>query len=293
MDLWQITITSKGRLPLFPTEAERRRAVRTLARVAGQLLAIFCIVDDHLHLVVVCSRPGAGRLAQAVERALGHLAASPFDPAHFEKVKDRRHLETLVGYVLGQPVRHGLPDHPALWTGSAFLDLVGARILPGLNLRLRQILPRLGTRPILRAVGLGGIDLRPLTLKDMREAGAHALAVSAAAALAAPPEPGDNATPSRLARRATVRLGRLSGFTVSEIATALGIHPRSVKRLAHRPVDDRILDAVRLRLALERHVERAAAAHVRPRRPDQCPESEVMPTFEGRCIPTLRIARRS
>jgi hypothetical protein len=38
-----------------------------------------------------------------------------------------------VTYLLKQPVKHGLDVHPALWTGSCFLDLIGARLIPGFS----------------------------------------------------------------------------------------------------------------------------------------------------------------
>lgn len=257
MEIWNLTIPAIGRHPLFPTEEARRRAVHALARVAGGSLALFCIVDEHIHLVAVCSRIEAGRLARAVGIALGHRAATRTGPAHFRQVRERRHLETLVGYVLGQPAHHGLPGHPALWTGSACLDLLGARVIPGLDLRLREVLPRLDSRRILEAVGLVGIDLRPMSLEEIRKGGAFALAAAAGAALAARPDLHGNEDPTVAARVATATLANAAGIPTSEVAAALGIWPRSARRLAGRQSPARVLSAVRRRLTLEGWVERA------------------------------------
>ena len=85
MDIWNVTIAAVGRHPLFPTEDERRRAVLALARVVTGSLALFCIVDEHIHLVVVRPRRSAGRLAQAVGFALGHRAATRMATANFRE----------------------------------------------------------------------------------------------------------------------------------------------------------------------------------------------------------------
>jgi hypothetical protein len=231
-----------------------RRAVLALARVAAGSLVMFCIVDDHLHLVLVGSRARAGRLGRAISLALRPLAAGPMQPAFRRPVVERHHLETLVDYALGQPVRHGLPGHPALWTGSSYLDLVGARYLPGLELRLREVLPRLTRGRLHASVGIGREPVRPASLADIRRLGAYALPAAAAAALAAPDGLGGNERPARTARLAVVRLGRTAGIRPSEIADAIGIRPRSARKLAHRPVDARAVHAIRLRLALEARV---------------------------------------
>ena len=81
-----------------------------------------------------------------------------------------------------------MPGHAALWTGSAHLDLLGARVLPGLRLRLGEVLPRFGPRRIADAVGLSDFDLRPISLAAIRRLGAFSLASGAAAALAARPD---------------------------------------------------------------------------------------------------------
>lgn len=61
MDLCHITSPADGRLA--PTARARRPAVRKLvARVRKQAI-LFCIVDDHAHLVLAAPRARAGLLA--------------------------------------------------------------------------------------------------------------------------------------------------------------------------------------------------------------------------------------
>jgi hypothetical protein len=239
---------------LFPTEEARRRAVLALARVAGGALALFCIVDDHVHLVIVGCRERAANLCRGLSLAFRRFAEGPTARPHHRAVRDRGHLTSLVDYVLGQPAHHGLPGHPALWTGSAFLDLIGARHMPGLELRLREVLPRLERGRLLGAVGLGGVDLRPLPLEQVRRLGAFALPDAAAAALVAPAGLRGNTPPARLARLAVVGLARAAGIPPSEVTAALGIRPRSVRRLDARPVPPGLLEVVGMRLALEARV---------------------------------------
>jgi hypothetical protein len=257
---WHVVLASIGRHALFPSESRLRRAVRALARVAGDSLVSFCLVDEHVHLVVLASRPAAGRLARAVALALRPHATGRTAPAYIRPVENRRHLETLVPYVLRQSERHGLPGHPALWTGSSFLDLSGARVLPGLRLRLRNVLPRWPLRRILAAVAIPSETLGPPSFGDIRDAGLESLVTRAAAAVAAP---GGLDSTERLvveARVAVVRLALDAGFPRPDVAAALRAHARTVRRLAGRAVDERVLLAVRRRIALERLVEGAQSS---------------------------------
>jgi hypothetical protein len=260
LNLWHVNSASAGRHALFPTEESRRDAVRALARVARDRLALFCIVDEHLHLVAIGSRATVGRLAQAIARSLGARAASRLETAHFRPVENRGHLETLVRYVLNQPAHHGLPGHPALWTGSSFPDLARARVLPELRLRLHDVLPRFDLARISEAVGLPREEITPLSLPDVRLAGATPLASAAAAALAARPALATREAPAGIARVAVARLARDAGIPLPDVANALRVWPRSVRRLAVRPVPAATLLAVRRRLTLEQLVRDARPA---------------------------------
>jgi len=109
MMIWHLTFSAQGRHPFFPNEQERRRAVRSLVRVVGPYLVLFCIVDEHIHLVVIGERALAGRLAQMVALAMQAIAATPLQRAYFTPVESRSHMLKLADYLLGQPAKHGLP----------------------------------------------------------------------------------------------------------------------------------------------------------------------------------------
>ena len=127
MDCWHVTLGAWGRLAAFGGAGIRDKAVRRLVDLAGPGLALFCVMPDHVHLVLAADRHRVGRLCQRVSLSLGALAGRRLQPASIRPVDDRSHLDSLVRYVLRQVSHHGLPDHPALWSGSVFQDLAGAR----------------------------------------------------------------------------------------------------------------------------------------------------------------------
>ena len=266
MDLWHLTVASEGRQVLFPSEEGRRAAVRVLARVAGAEALLFCVVDDHLHLVVASERARIGWLGRALVLGLRPIAAAAVEGARVRPVESRSHLESLVGYVLSQTGHHGLTEHPALWTGSCFQDLVGARWLPPLRVRERLAadLPRLSRDAVHQAVGLSG---RPFVAADdaaLRRGGAGRLVAAAAAALALPPGFAGKGAPLVLARRAVAWLGVGCGLTSGDLGFALGVTPRAIRSLLAAAPPDELLRAVRRRHALVETLTGAPLPPVRP-----------------------------
>jgi hypothetical protein len=255
LDLWHLTIASDGRRALFPAEEGRRAAVRVLARVVGPAALLFCVVDDHLHLVVGWERLRVGWLGRALVLGLRPFAAAPVEGARVRPVESRAHLESLVGYVLSQTGHHGLAEHPALWTGSCFQDLVGARWLPPLEVRARLTaqLPRLSPSALFAAAGMPSGSARSFAPSDdaaLRVGGASRLVAAAAAALALPPSLAGKGAALVLARRAVAQLGIGCGLASGDLGLALGVTPRAVRRLLAAPAPDALLGAVRRRHAL-------------------------------------------
>jgi REP element-mobilizing transposase RayT len=255
MHIWHLTYASDGRNPLFPDEAACRKAIRVLGRVAGTSTVLFNIVDDHLHLVLWCDRQRRGRLARALVQALRQVASVPVEPARVRAVENRAHMKWLVDYLLSQTIRHGIPTHSALWSGSCFPDLIGARWVPGLELQLRKALPRFRMRDIYRAVGLTAGPFAPLPLEGVRSAGMARLASATGAALAVGPILSGKSSPVVHARRAVAQLANQAGMGIADVAWALDIAPRSVRRLHGPRVDAGTTKAVRMRLTLENAVQ--------------------------------------
>ena len=128
--LTHVTISSWGRTTLFPRSLPRRAFLRGLAKTRPELV-LFCLADDHLHLVLESDRPTVA--AGYVLRMLRSTVQGRIGPPRLQPVGGRRHLERLVSYLLDQPLPHGVDTHPGLWEGGAFVDLVGARLLPGFD----------------------------------------------------------------------------------------------------------------------------------------------------------------
>ncbi|MFZ5476372.1 MAG: hypothetical protein ACOZNI_06305 [Myxococcota bacterium] len=252
MRSWHATWSSEGRHPLAPTEARRLALVRAIGRIAGKRVALFCIVDDHVHLVLFCEERELGRLVQALTFAFRPLAAVPLAAAFVRRVRDRGHMEWLADeYILKQAPRHGLPVAPATWSGSCFPDLVGARVVPGLRLCIGDALPRWRLRNGYRAVGLPEVELEPASDATVRAFGASRLAAAAASATCALPTLAGKGAPEVLARRAATVLGERVGVPVSELAFAFGMTPIATARLRSRHVADDLLKATRVRVSLE------------------------------------------
>ena len=251
MPVWHLTYSSDERFPLFPGEARRRRALRRLARMNLDL-ALFCMVENHSHVVNLAEAVRAGRKAQAIWSAWRRIAESQLDPAFMRRVRDRSHLQWLVRYVLTQPIKHKIRVHPALWSGSCFQDYVGARFVPGLSLRISEVLPELEEKTVLGYVGLTPAAIRPLGDADVRAVGARRIVEAAASAVAADPDLHGWDPACVAARRVSIQLGRQVGLSDREVQWALDVSRRTLLRAKPRVNDDRRVSAVRVRLALER-----------------------------------------
>lgn len=258
MPYWHITLASRGRSTLFPTEAELRVGGERLAMVAGDVSLLFNIVDDHLHDVVEAPDFGAAsNLSRGIRLALGPVARVGFNDRDIKPVETRAHLKRLVRYVLTQPAHHGLPTHSALWTGSSFLDLAGTRWLPSMKARLKDALPRLRWGDLLQILGLPMDPLLPISPEAVASLGLARLVGATSAALNANPALEGRRSEVVLARRSVVYLAKECGIRSSDLQRALGWSQRSVERYFATPVPEAILTAVRRRLALEELVSRA------------------------------------
>jgi len=222
MHIWHLRFSSDGRHPLFPSEGARRNAVLLLVRHAGPYLVVFGIVDDHLHVIVVCSRECAGKLSRAILLGLRPIAGRGFEPSFIKPVESRAHLMRLVSYCIEQPAKHGLDVHPAMWSGSCFPDLVGARTLDGLELRVREVLPRYRARDAWLAAGWDAAGVMPADDELVRGVGMKALRDAAAFATGATPDLKGRSSRETTARAVVVELARLAGFRIKDIPTRTG-----------------------------------------------------------------------
>jgi hypothetical protein len=254
MKLWHLRLSSRKRLPLFPTEKHQRAAVLRLVRVAAPHLVLYSLVYEHGHTKIIASAPQAGRLEHALRLALGPIAEQPIEPVWREPVEGKRHARALVKYFLEQGPHHDLPVHPALWGGSAFQDLMGARVLPGLHLRLWEVLPDLRLPEIQRMVGLDSQPIIPATNEQIQGFGIARLVDAAASAAAVGPGVTGRTKSTAAVKRVIADIARQADFSNKIIAAQLQLTERGARWLRLQPGDEPLAEATRIRLALEERV---------------------------------------
>jgi hypothetical protein len=265
--LWQFRISSRTRLPLFPTEESQRKAVRALASIGIGRLVLFNLVVEHGHTVELCLDERVGLLRRTMRQVLEPIAAQSIEPVWCEPVGGRKHMRSLVRYTLTQVEHHRIPGHAALWSGSCFLDLAGARVLPGLKLALAEAIPDLRLSEVYTMVGLPPRQLQPVSDEELRALGAGRLAAATAAALALDLPFSTRRVEVVEARRLIVQVARRLDLPWGEIRRVLQIPERTLFRSATMPVNTPGLErAVRIRLALEETLRRTIdPAVARPR----------------------------
>ncbi len=259
MYTWHLTYSSGGRQAFFPTAGGALAGVHALLPSAGDRLAAFCVVDDHVHAAPVASAADLPHLRRSLLRSLRAVTPVPVTPPDVRKVDSRSYLTWLVRYLLLQPRKHGLPGHPALWPGSFFLDLAGARNLPGLDLQLLRVLPRFRLRTAFQVLELGEEPLESLSDEQVAWLPLRAVVRAAAHATGAPPDPTGRTLPEQRARRAAAHLLSDVGLTRSQIGQALERPRQTVHDILSFPPDPRDLAALRRRLALEDRIATLAA----------------------------------
>ena len=241
--IWHVTLAREGRFPLSHTLA----IVATIVRVCGELLLLFAVVDEHLHLVVIGERFAVGRRISGLVRALD----APLEPARVRPVADRAHLRRLIGYVAGQPRHHGAGS----WAGTCLPDLIDARRIgfdPG---RLSAQLPRESLGALaLEGAGFGVSAIAPAGDALVRTQGAvrgyHAALAAAGLAERA------GRTPLRVAvDRGWRHLAEEAGLRDARDAAAISL--RTWQRLAGEPVDAAWVQTIRRSVAFEVATPRA------------------------------------
>jgi len=258
MEIQQIVLTAerKGRLPLFTEESHYFEALHRLAHVSKGCLVLFALIAEHIHLVALLSRAAAGRLAQAASLALRPIVKTPLAKSYIDGVDGRGHMYRLVRYELDQPRKHRMPGPAALWPGSCLPELVGARFIPGLGLRIREALPTFSIKHVLSVLGLPGEAIAPADLLTLRAAGATRLVTATAAALGANMPLKGNREHEKVARFATVQLADEAAIPAVEVRATTGMDNKTLWRLRQKRVRPAILEAVKRRVTLENLVQR-------------------------------------
>jgi hypothetical protein len=252
MEIHQIVLTSQRdrRLPLFTKVRHYLDALHRLGRVCQGNLVLFALIAEHLHLIALLSRTAAGRLAHAASLTLRPLVETPLDASFIKEVDGQGHMYRSVKYELEQPKKHGMPGPAALWPGSCLPELVGARVIPGLTLRIGEALPTFQFKQALRVFDLPGDKVHPAERQQLRAAGVARLIAATAAALGVESLNGNRAR-EIIARRAVVQIAARLDIPSTEIQSATGMDRHTLWRLRRRAVSPECIDAIRRRVALE------------------------------------------
>lgn len=260
--LWHGTYSSESRLPLFSDEGAIRAAVRGLTRSTRNDLVLFNLVDSHGHAALALPASECRRRFAAILKCHQPVAAVRLEQFRVRPIDGRSHLENVVGYLLRQTRHHGIAEHPALWTGSCFSDLVGTRVVSGLRLRIFEFLPRLTSADLCARVGIPSSAITPASNGVILAAGAGRLVDAAAFACAADRRLSGRTREEVDAKRAAAHIARLAGLPLRSVADALGLQLRETRNLA-AAVDPRLEAAVRSRVALELFVRDSSCASPR------------------------------
>ena len=125
----------------FVDDEDRRFFLQILERTSERLswtVQVYCLMTTHYHLVIHTQQPnlsiGLQRLNSSYVRAFnarwerfGTLVAGRFG---CRTIEDERYLETVCRYVLLNPVRANLCDHPSKWpwSGGAWAEVAFAEL---------------------------------------------------------------------------------------------------------------------------------------------------------------------
>jgi REP element-mobilizing transposase RayT len=151
-------ITSRGvrRTAIFRDHHDYELFIRFLAFVAREYrwrLFAYCLMPNHFHLHLETTEPnlsdGMHRLklkyAQVFNRrydCVGHVFEGRF---RCTPVEDEHHFFEVARYVVLNPVRAELCEHPGLWRWSSFAATVGRE--PNRILNLDRFLAEFGRDP--------------------------------------------------------------------------------------------------------------------------------------------------
>lgn len=244
---WHLIFRTDDDRVIAPGNAERRLLARTVYRIADDAgLLGFGAADNHLHLVVVCTRERAGRLAQQLAVALRSQLGIPvsFFPTRFREVRDQHHLQSVLHYVLDQRNNHGVRSDPFL-DASSLPELLGSRLLrTGSPALVRELLPRVSRSSLVRHLAMPA--LQPCTeLVQPVDAVAGALGLGSL---------DEHRELGLLGRAAVVELCT-PGLGTSQLAELLGRSPNTICRLRHIEVPPRLLRAAQLQMAIRHYLQ--------------------------------------
>lgn len=234
---WHITFDLRGRLPIARGPAEWDRLVRLMWRVLAPWSNLgFCIMHDHLHVLVAVDRASAGRVAQAVECAIGWwrrprdtARRTTWNSPRFSEVCDRRHLSTTAPYVLSNGAT-ATGSSALAWRWSSAWEVLGLRVLSYPLASGYEVC----TPAFVADVLVGDPGWRPALAPPQSSPAEppRTIARIAAAALGYTDRSSMNRRTREDHNRLAIALGTHRGWAPKDLAPVLDIHPRTAARVA-------------------------------------------------------------
>jgi putative transposase len=135
--LYHVTSRGNRRCEIYRDGADRKHFLALLTNVVerfGWLLHAYCLMSNHYHLVI---RTPLANISRGMQRlnsmhaqwfnwrygCRGHLFQDRF---HSVDVEDQSHFIELSRYVVLNPVRASIVDHPAAYIWSSYRATVGS-----------------------------------------------------------------------------------------------------------------------------------------------------------------------
>jgi REP element-mobilizing transposase RayT len=138
-------VTARGnrRQPIFFDDDDRARFLRYVERVLARFAwscHAYCLMLNHYHLLLETPEPESGpargmlvlngsyaRYLNRRHGLSGHVFQGPY---HDERVQTDEHLMEVCRYIVRNPVRAGLVEHPGDWRWSSFRATAGLERRP-------------------------------------------------------------------------------------------------------------------------------------------------------------------
>jgi REP element-mobilizing transposase RayT len=163
-----VTLRGVDRQPIFLSDKERRRFLQEVTDALkrhGAALLVYCLMSNHLHLLLLSGEQPIGRPLQEafgryssffnyVHGRTGHLFEGRY---HAVLCKSGRQLLNTVVYILMNPVDAKLARHPSEWAWSSHGELVSGNSAWTDLSRLED------------ATGLGPAELREIYLQQLAD----------------------------------------------------------------------------------------------------------------------------
>ena len=139
--LYHVTARGNGRQTLFADDADRERFLRVLTYAVSRYRLLchgYCLMGNHYHLLLetrdanlsLAMRQLNGVYSQAFNRRherVGHVLEGRF---HAQVVDKDSYLREVCRYIVLNPVRAGLVQHPREWSWSSYRATAGEAPAP-------------------------------------------------------------------------------------------------------------------------------------------------------------------